>query len=73
MKNTVVVVAAVLLGAFLAHAEGPKAAPKLSYKVIEASKGTTEAQKDFDELAAYGWRFVGALPNGMLAFEKSDK
>jgi hypothetical protein len=71
MKNAVLVAVAVLLGAVLAHAEPPKS--KLSYKIIEASKGTAEVQKDFDELAAYGWHFAGALPGGMLAFEKNDK
>jgi hypothetical protein len=74
MKNAVLVGAAVLLGAFLAHgSEAPKAAPKLTYKIISAGGGGSAAamQKDFDELAAYGYRFVGELPGGNLAFEKA--
>ena len=68
MKNAMMVGVAVLLGAFLAHAEAPKA--KLQYKIISSSPTQVDTQKDFDELASYGWKFVGMTHAGFLVFEK---
>jgi len=71
MKSAVLAVSAVLLGAFLAHADAPKPAAKVTYKIVGANGNVAETQKTFDELASYGYRFAGELPGGNLAFEKT--